>query len=262
MGGVGTVAYRDGDRIWAFGHPFDGLGARGLFLQDAFVHTVVNNPVGALRPRHATSSRAPGNAVGSIFTDGISAVAGRIGPLPERTPPDRPGRRTPTAAPRRSRRREIANEASIGLPGNVSSIVPFAVGDAELGGRARSRRRHVGTDVPRAAGCASGSAPLQLCNRYFGDRLIPGAVQGEMAVDAEVATALVDELASRRDDPPRLGACGHRAAARRTAARARASVRGPKRVRRGQTIRVRVTAQRAARRRRDDLAAGPGARAG
>ena len=32
LGAVGTVTYRDGDDIWAFGHPFEGLGRRALFL--------------------------------------------------------------------------------------------------------------------------------------------------------------------------------------------------------------------------------------
>ena len=28
VGAIGTVAYADGDRVWAFGHPFEGAGAR------------------------------------------------------------------------------------------------------------------------------------------------------------------------------------------------------------------------------------------
>ena len=32
LGAVGTVTYRDGEDIWAFGHPFEGLGRRALFL--------------------------------------------------------------------------------------------------------------------------------------------------------------------------------------------------------------------------------------
>ncbi len=35
LGAVGTVAYTDGDRVWAFGHPFESAGARSLLLQDA-----------------------------------------------------------------------------------------------------------------------------------------------------------------------------------------------------------------------------------
>ena len=48
------------------------------------MHTVVNNPVGAF---DITTYKlaSPGHTLGSIFTDGVSAVAGQIGPLPERT---------------------------------------------------------------------------------------------------------------------------------------------------------------------------------
>ena len=42
----GTVTYRDGDDIWAFGHPFEGLGRRALFLTDAYIYTVIQNPLG------------------------------------------------------------------------------------------------------------------------------------------------------------------------------------------------------------------------
>ena len=83
---------------------------------------------------------------------------------------------------------------------------------------------------------------LQLCNRYFGDRLIPGAVQGEMALDTEIATALVDELAARR--PIHLDSVRVDMALRRgTRLLELERARGPKRVRRGQQIRVRATAR-------------------
>jgi hypothetical protein len=47
LGAIGTVTYVDGDQIWGFGHPLDGAGRRALFLQDAYVYTVIGNPVGA-----------------------------------------------------------------------------------------------------------------------------------------------------------------------------------------------------------------------
>jgi hypothetical protein len=43
---VGTVAYRDGDEIYAFAHALDGIGRRGLFLQDSYVFGVIGNPIG------------------------------------------------------------------------------------------------------------------------------------------------------------------------------------------------------------------------
>ena len=234
LAAVGTVAYRDGERIWAFGHPFDGLGARGLFLQDAFVHAVVNNPVGGF-DLSTYKLASPGNSVGTISTDGISAVAGRIGALPERTlltvRAQDADRGTETVE-----ETQIANEASIGLPGNVSSVVPFAVGDASF-----AAVRGVGGDMSGlmclALDIRELEAPLRLCNRYYGNRVIPGAVQGEMAVDAATATGLTDDLASRRDihlDAVQADIALQRGARLLELER----VRGPKRARPGRTIGV------------------------
>ncbi|HEV2777667.1 MAG TPA: hypothetical protein VGV90_18900, partial [Solirubrobacteraceae bacterium] len=47
LGALGTVAYTAAANVWIFGHEMDGAGRRALFLQDAWVHTVVNNPVAA-----------------------------------------------------------------------------------------------------------------------------------------------------------------------------------------------------------------------
>ena len=55
---MGTVTYVDGDTVWAFGHPLDGAGRRSLLLQDAYVYTVVNNPIDSSRSP-ATSSPHP-----------------------------------------------------------------------------------------------------------------------------------------------------------------------------------------------------------
>ena len=46
IGAVGTVSYRDGDLLWAFGHQLDGVGRRSLFLTDAYVFSVIQNPLG------------------------------------------------------------------------------------------------------------------------------------------------------------------------------------------------------------------------
>jgi len=239
LGGVGTVAYRDGASVWAFGHPFDGLGRRGLFLQDAFVHTVVNNPVGAF-DLTTYKLASPGNTLGSILTDGVSAVAGQIGPLPQRTHLTVRAENADTGETL-IEESDIADESSIGIPGNVSSVMPFAVADSGV-----AALRGVGGDLSGLM-CLElrvreRPVLLQLCNRYFGDRLIPGAVQGEMALDAEIATALVDELAARRSihlDSVRVDMALRRGTRLLELERAR----GPKRVRRGQRIRVRATAR-------------------
>ena len=84
-GAIGTVSYVDGDRVWAFGHPLDAAGRRSLLLQDAYVYAVVNNPIGT--PEASTYKlAAPGHELGTLTGDGLSAVAGRLGPLPPRIP--------------------------------------------------------------------------------------------------------------------------------------------------------------------------------
>jgi hypothetical protein len=87
MAAIGTVAYTDGDAVWAFGHPLDAAGQRSLLLEDAYVYTVINNPVGAdasglVSYKLATS----GNVLGTFTNDGLNAVVGRLGVLPPLVP--------------------------------------------------------------------------------------------------------------------------------------------------------------------------------
>ena len=81
LGRVGTVTYRDGDRVWGFGHPLDGAGRRALLLQDAYVFTVINNPLGT---EEAASFKvaAPGHTLGTVTNDAVASVVGRAGAAP------------------------------------------------------------------------------------------------------------------------------------------------------------------------------------
>jgi hypothetical protein len=88
LGAVGTVTYRDGDDLWAFGHPFEGLGKRALFLQDAYIYTVIQNPLGiqdfgAITYKLAS---ADGYVQGAITSDKADAIAGKVGPRPASIP--------------------------------------------------------------------------------------------------------------------------------------------------------------------------------
>ena len=85
IGAIGTVAYADGPNVWIYGHPLDGAGRRSLFLQDAYIHTVVNNPLAV--PEVSTYKLgSPGNDLGTISSDGPTAVAGTLGALPPSFP--------------------------------------------------------------------------------------------------------------------------------------------------------------------------------
>jgi hypothetical protein len=81
VGAVGTVAYRDGDQIFAFGHPLDGFGRRSLFIQDTYVFDVIGNPLGVPRLGAITYklTSSGGHPLGAFTNDSFAAVAGRLG---------------------------------------------------------------------------------------------------------------------------------------------------------------------------------------
>src|SRR5918992_1045046 len=59
---------RAGAALWAFGHQLDAFGARSLMLTDAYVFSVVNNPLGL--PEISTYKlAAPGHVQGSVTND-------------------------------------------------------------------------------------------------------------------------------------------------------------------------------------------------
>ncbi len=85
IGAIGTVAYTDGQAVWIFGHEMDGAGRRSLFLQDAWIHTVVNNPV-AVQDVATYKLGSPGNDLGTVTSDGPDRVIGVLGALPASFP--------------------------------------------------------------------------------------------------------------------------------------------------------------------------------
>ena len=151
-GAVGTVTYVDGDKVWAFGHPLDGAGRRSLLLQDAYVYTVVDNP---LDTEESTSYKfaAPGHDLGTLTDDAPDGVVGRLGALPEHVPAARHRRPTSTAAASCTSRSRIADETAVGQPDR------HLVADAGRAGRRRAGRlRHPArlARAARAARCACG----------------------------------------------------------------------------------------------------------
>ena len=77
---IGTVTYRDGDRVLIFGHPFFQSGEVRLPLSTAHI-------VGIL-PSLANSFKlgVPGTPVGTATQDRRAAVAGRVGAVPALLP--------------------------------------------------------------------------------------------------------------------------------------------------------------------------------
>jgi hypothetical protein len=232
LGAVGTVTYRDGDEIWAFGHPFEGLGRRALFLQDAYVYTVISNPLGVQDLGAITYKLAStdGNLHGAITEDTDSAVSGKLGTQP---------RSIPLRVDARNRAGErvtldtlLADERHLGFGAGLSLVAPLGVTQA-LDRLMRDfgpvtfkmcTRFHL-RELRRPAG---------FCNTYFS---VDDAVG-----DLSEAGAMVDyfDLSPLHVERARVSV------------RARSGVRqdvllgarGPRRVDKGQRIRVRITTQR------------------
>jgi hypothetical protein len=77
---AGTVTYRDGERIYAFGHPFLTSGATAWPMSESSVVTVVANL------NNSFKIAVGGNLVGSISQDRSTTVFGKLGDQPKMIP--------------------------------------------------------------------------------------------------------------------------------------------------------------------------------
>jgi hypothetical protein len=189
-GAVGTVTYVDGDTVWAFGHPLDAAGRRSLLLQDAYVYTVVNNPVDS---EEITSYKlaAPGHDLGTLTNDAPSAVVGRLGALPDRFP------LRVSATDLDSGRVvhenvEIADETAAGQPTGSSSLTqvgPVAVAQAAYNILRGSPARQSGEMCVRIT-IRERKAPLRFCNTYVGGS--PSSPAAPLVADFAAGSALLD----------------------------------------------------------------------
>ncbi|MBI5835089.1 MAG: hypothetical protein HZB16_22520 [Armatimonadetes bacterium] len=71
---TGTVTWRDGDRILAFGHPFLRGGASSLFMQKAYVATIL--PSRTMPTKVAFPSSQP---IGTFTVDRAAGIGGVVG---------------------------------------------------------------------------------------------------------------------------------------------------------------------------------------
>ena len=244
-GSVGTVSYVDGDKVWGFGHPLEGTGRRSLFLQDAYVFSIINNPVGV---EGATTYKlaAPGHDVGVLSGDGFSAVAGRMGRLPDRVPMKIVARDQDTG--RQSVfNLQVADETALQLPSGASPLA--LVGSSAV---AQAAATVLGSSPSRQTGemCAriqvqERKKPFRFCNRY----VVRGATASEeglgagspMVTDFLEAVTALDEFNFRT-----LHVTGVEVNLKVRRGLKQAfllDARGPDVVRRGRTARVRVKIQ-------------------
>ena len=77
MDAQGTVTWRDGDKIYAFGHPFLGIGTAEMPMSEADVVTVVPNMNNSFKLGRAT------HLVGTISQDRATGVYGKLGQAPK-----------------------------------------------------------------------------------------------------------------------------------------------------------------------------------
>jgi hypothetical protein len=76
----GTTTFRDGNRIYAFGHPFLNLGGADMPMAESSVVTVIPNSYNSFK------LAVPGRMVGSISQDRATGVFGQLGHTPKMIP--------------------------------------------------------------------------------------------------------------------------------------------------------------------------------
>ena len=242
-GAIGTVAYVDGDQVWGFGHPLDSVGRRDLFLQGAYVYDIVNNPLG-VGDLSTYKLAAPTQDIGTLLGDGIDAVTGRTGVLPDAFPMtvfalDEDTGNTVTL------RSQVADETSVGNPAGaspVSGIAAIAAGQATYEVLRGSPARQSGGLCMHIT-IAERAKPLGFCNTYVGG--IPGqaGVVGSPAVsDVSEAVGVLD---SYEFGPLHVKSIAIDLRARRGLTQAfLVGLRGPHVVRRGRTYRFKALLRR------------------
>ncbi|MFL5830184.1 MAG: hypothetical protein ACJ76X_09735 [Solirubrobacteraceae bacterium] len=248
IGAIGTVTYRDGNVVYAFGHPLDEVGRRALVLTDAYIYYVVNNPIGLEAVSYKLG--VPGHAEGTLSSDTPNAVVGTVGAQPPLTRVNVVARDLDTGRAI-SEPTQIADETNIGDPLGSSLlglVAPLAVAQA-------------GTDVYNGAPsgetgrmCLSvklreAHQPFQFCNRYVTGGLpgggglgLPPALALLGASDVTTALGLLDTETFAQLHVTRVNV--HLDAGRGQHQATILGARGPARARAGSLVKVKLKIQR------------------
>ncbi len=192
VGALGTVSYVDGENVWLFGHQMDAAGRRSLFLQDAYVHTIINNPL-SVDDVATYKLASPGHVIGAITSDGTSAVVGKIGAAPASFPL-RVTAKDPRTGRVTSSLTQIADEGDVGRPAGISPLgLAGAAAVAEAaGGILRGSPSRQSGDMCMKVTLRELRKPLRFCNDYAVDGEVPNALAGAAAADMTAAVALLD----------------------------------------------------------------------
>jgi hypothetical protein len=80
LGATGTVTEVVGDRVYAFGHPFYGLGPTAFPMTRAYVHVVLPSLTSSMK------IASTGDVIGTVLQDRATTIAGTLGAGPSMIP--------------------------------------------------------------------------------------------------------------------------------------------------------------------------------
>jgi hypothetical protein len=198
-GAVGTVTYRDGNDVYLFGHELDGAGARSLYLQDAYVFGVIDNPDAAIEPSYKLAS--PGHTVGTISSDTPNAVIGTVGTPPAQIPVDVTAHDLDTGQTI-VEDTDVADETAVGYPLGSSLldlVAPLAIGQAAIDVYNGPPANESGT-MCLTIHLRERQTALHFCNRYVGTGAAgdggigPPEVANGAATDVSSALSVLDSV--------------------------------------------------------------------
>ncbi len=75
--GIGTCTYKEGNKVWGFGHPFATLGKTELPMTAGYVYSVVPSSF------HSYKMSTPTRIIGTIKNDNRTGISGVIGEIPD-----------------------------------------------------------------------------------------------------------------------------------------------------------------------------------
>jgi hypothetical protein len=248
VGAVGTVAYVDGDRVWGFGHPFENSGLRSLLLQDAYVYTVISNPNVGDDTGSTYKLAAAGHTLGTISNDASAAVVGRSG-RPPATIPVRIFGEDEDTGQHSTLGVQVVDETDVGTPTGsapLTFVAPLAVAQSASAILRSAPGKLSGTVCVRIV-IRERKRPLRFCNRYASAVGPSDPETGQNIVAAGAASDTLSAL-SELDDYKRSSLHVTEFAARVKLRRGlrQAFIRSvdmPRRVRRGQRVRVKLHLQ-------------------
>jgi hypothetical protein len=232
LAAIGTVTYRDSDKLWAFGHPLEAAGRRSLPLLDAYVFSVIDNPVAFDEFTTTYKLATAGRPVGTLTTDGLSAIAGRVGAAPSMIPLTVHARNEANGRTR-TLHVKVADERDLDLGSGLDEVGSLAAGEAMATVLGAAPPQFT-TSMCVQVSVRQRRKPMRFCQQYF-DGYGP-------LDDLSSAFGLLDGY--------KFGPLGIRDISVRM--RLRPTVReafivgaqAPLRVRRGQRVRIRMQLQR------------------